>query len=658
MLTLDTLNVMLAVSEEGLIEEVVITLLASPQLAAFFEKFPKLRKAMTDDLPRWRDNLRQRFKETEVPPELTEEVAGYQQCQRLSTPQFIAQLQQTLTLLDNVHSPFASQARALVTDNPSFTPALHTLFLQRWRLSLVVQATALNQQLLDEEREQLLSEVQERMTLSGQLEQVLVENENAAGRLWDMSAGQLKRGDYQLIVKYGDFLAQQPELMKLAEQLGRSREARSVPKKDAPMETFRTLVREPSTVPEQVDGLQQSDDILRLLPTELSTLGMTELEYEFYRRLVEKELITYRLHGEAWREKISQRPVVHQDFDEQPRGPFIVCVDTSGSMGGFNEQCAKAFCLALMRVALADRRRCYIMLFSSEVVGYELTSPQGLEQAIRFLSQRFRGGTDLASCFRSIIERMQGGDWYDADAVVISDFIAQRLPDEVVNKVKEMQRVHQHRFHAVAMSAHGKPGIMRIFDHIWRLDTGLRSRRRSHVPAAARPHTAPDRYGTVATAAWSDETGQYHRRWSAAFHRAAAPGAIPVADDPHHRSRPADAAVLQHPRGSPLKRVQTHLPEPGSRPEYRHSDQHIRFRPLCSSHRNPAHGRRDVYHQTIFRQCRSGIPRQALWQSRVHGLWHPDPGNGSAIPDCEQSGSFPAGTVPDQTLCLRPLRSL
>jgi uncharacterized protein with von Willebrand factor type A (vWA) domain len=242
------------------------------------------------------------------------------------------------------------------------------------------------------------------------------------------------------------------------------------------METFRTLVREPATVPEQVDGLQQSDDILRLLPTELATLGITELEYEFYRRLVEKQLLTYRLHGESWREKISQRPVVHQDFDEQPRGPFIVCVDTSGSMGGFNEQCAKAFCLALMRVALADRRRCYIMLFSSEVVGYELTSEQGIEQAIRFLSQRFRGGTDIASCFRAIAERMQGGDWYDADAVVISDFIAQRLPDDVVTKVKSLQRDHQHRFHAVAMSQHGKPGIMRIFDHIWRFDTGLRSR--------------------------------------------------------------------------------------------------------------------------------------------------------------------------------------
>ena len=476
MLTLDALNALLAISEETIVEELIVALLASPQLAVFFEKFPKLRHVITEDVPRWREALKNHLKEAQVPPELTEEVLCYQQSQLLSTSQFIVQLPQILTLLDKLRSPFSAQANTMVKDNPTFTPALQTLFLQRWRLSLVVQTTAFNQQLLEGEREQLLSEVQERMTLSGQLEPILIENENAAGRLWDMSAGQIKRGDYQLIVKYGDFLTEQPELRQLAEQLGRSREAKSVPRKDAPMETFRMLVREPSTVPEQVDGLHQSDDILRLLPPELATLGITELEYEFYRRLVEKQLLTYRLHGEAWREKLSQRPVIHQDFDEQPRGPFIVCVDTSGSMGGFNEQCAKAFCLALMRVALADRRRCFIMLFSSEVVGYELTNQQGIEQAIRFLSQRFRGGTDIASCFRAIIERMQGGEWYDADAVVISDFIAQRLPDDVVNKVKELQRVHQHRFHAVAMSAHGKPGIMRIFDHIWRFDTGLRSR--------------------------------------------------------------------------------------------------------------------------------------------------------------------------------------
>lgn len=76
--------------------------------------------------------------------------------------------------------------------------------------------------------------------------------------------------------------------------------------------------------------------------------------------------------------------MTRQDFDEQPRGPFIVCVDTSGSMGGFNEQCAKAFCLALMRVALADNRRCFIMLFSSEVVHYELTCEGGWSRRSAF----------------------------------------------------------------------------------------------------------------------------------------------------------------------------------------------------------------------------------------------------------------------------------
>nr|MDI7687171.1 hypothetical protein [Cronobacter malonaticus] len=227
MLTADSLNLILAISEGELVEEIVIALLASPQLAVFFEKFPRLKHALTQDIPRWREQLKTRLKEAHVPPELEEEVIGYQKSQLLSTSQFIVQLPQISELLRRVGSPFADQAQRLIADNPHFTPALHTLFLQRWRLSLVVQATSFNQQLLEEEREQLLSEVQERMTLSGQLEQVLVENEDSAGRLWDMSDGKLRRGDYQLIVKYGDFLADQPELMQLAEQLGRSREAKS-----------------------------------------------------------------------------------------------------------------------------------------------------------------------------------------------------------------------------------------------------------------------------------------------------------------------------------------------------------------------------------------------------------------------------------------------
>ena len=37
MIPLDTLNVMLTISEEALIEDLIILLLASPQLAIFFD---------------------------------------------------------------------------------------------------------------------------------------------------------------------------------------------------------------------------------------------------------------------------------------------------------------------------------------------------------------------------------------------------------------------------------------------------------------------------------------------------------------------------------------------------------------------------------------------------------------------------------------------
>ena len=479
MISLDTLSLFLAVNENDLIEELVITLLASPQLAAFFEKFPRLKNALTRDLPHWKAEIVQQLKNTPVPEDLAAEFSRFQQSQLMSQHDFSAQLPELLSWLAQQHSPFAEKAQALVANNDALqlSNAQQTLFLQRWRLSLTLQTLTLNQQLLERERDKLLAELQQRLAMSGQLAPVLAgDDDAAAGRLWDLTRSSLQRGDYQLMVQYGDFLASQPELLKLAEQLGRSREAKAVLSYDAPLETFHQLVREPESVPEEVSGLHQSDDILRLLPPELATLGISELEMEFYRRLVEKRLLTYRLQGESWHDKVSLRPVSHQQHDEQPRGPFIVCVDTSGSMGGFNERCAKAFCLALLKVALADNRRCYIMLFAHEVIGYELTAADGISQAIRFLNQRFRGGTDLAACLDAVLQKMSGPLWADADAVILSDFIAQRLPDPIVKRVRDHQQQQLQRFHAVAMSDHGKPGIMRIFDHIWRFDTGLKSR--------------------------------------------------------------------------------------------------------------------------------------------------------------------------------------
>lgn len=480
MLSLETLDLLLTIAEDELLEGIIIDILATPQLIAFFNKFPAIRRALNHDLPRWKLQLKERIHQAIVPPTLAQEFYRYQQCQLESPNQFFHNLNDTLELLQQLMSPFYPQAQQLVDTadlpNHPLDGSFQTLFLQRWRISLILQATLLHHQLLEQDREQLMAELQEKLALSGALAPLLAENDTAAGKLWDMSKGQLQRADYQRLIEYGNFLQQQPELQKLAQQLGRSHEAKAVLQQDAQSEPFRVMVPVPAIQPEELSGIHQSDDILRLLPPELMTLGIEELEFEFYRRLLEKRLLSYRLQGDAWQEQILMRPINHQQQDQQPRGPFIVCVDTSGSMGGFNEHCAKAFCLALLRIALADNRRCYIMLFASQIVHYELTVASGIEQAVRFLGQHFRGGTDLAACLDATVTKMAENGWFDADAVIISDFIAQRLPDEVIKKVKLQQQIQQQRFHAVAMSVYGKPAIMRIFDHIWHFDTGLKSR--------------------------------------------------------------------------------------------------------------------------------------------------------------------------------------
>lgn len=484
MLALSALDLFLSINEGELLDDFILTLLASPQIALFLEKYPLFKKALLKRMPLIRQRLERILLETRVSPELATEFYLFQQGQLLSPGEFGNTLAPTLAQLERLSSPFYPEAANLaaaatfahVRPEDSFQP----LFLQRWRINLTLRAITLHHQLLDKERELLLDELAQQLAASGALAPLMVENEAAAGRLWDMTAAQRRREDYRQLVHYGEFLRRQPELRRLADQLGRSREAHAAAAAEAPQQWIRLRAREPMVQPEEVSGIHQSDDLLRLLPTELATLGIDELEYEFYRRLLEKRLLTYRLQNEDWRERVVKKSALGEQRQPRPRGPFIVCVDTSGSMGGFNEQCAKAFCLALMRIALADNRRCYITLFSTGMVSYELSALSGLEQAIRFLGQRFSGGTDLTACVSALADRLATPEWRDADAVVISDFIAQRLPEELVARIKQQQAQQLQRFHAVALSSLGKPGILKIFDHIWRFDTGLKNRLLRH----------------------------------------------------------------------------------------------------------------------------------------------------------------------------------
>lgn len=484
MISLDTLLNLLTLNDSINLNDFLATVLTAPQLVLLFEKSPKLKKMLQRELPQIEASLTQQLKNTPVPDNLAQEFAFYSQTLGLTYYPFTQQLQQTCQRLGALNSPFYEEAQSLLrqTEDEPLTPAQQSLFMQRWRMNLTLQALTLNDDLLEQHKQRLIEELKKQLAMSGFLAPLLDDDEEIShGRLWDLSKSSLQTGDSERLAEYSDFLHAQPQLNELAQKLGRSRESSAIAAENTPLGVEQIWQSQPSSFPEEVQGIHQSDDVLRLLPPELAALSLNELEIEFYRKLIEKRLLTYQLQGEDHQPIPKERPVIFQEQEQQPKGPFIVCVDTSGSMGGFNERCAKAFCLALLKIAFQENRRCFVMMFTQEIIHYELTAESGMPQLIRFLSQRFRGGTDLGHCLEEAVKKLQTDCWREADVVVISDFVAQRLNEKTQQQIREQQQAHQQRFHAVTLSDHGKPRLLSIFDFIWTFDTGLKSRLKRYL---------------------------------------------------------------------------------------------------------------------------------------------------------------------------------
>ena len=114
-------------------------------------------------------------------------------------------------------------------------------------------------------------------------------------------------------------------------------------------------------------------------------------------------------------------------------------------------------------------------MFSNEVVTFPVTKSTSLSTMLTFLSSSFRGGTDLQPVIEKSLELMNSAQYKNADTLVISDFIAQKLPTHVADKVRAI-KTKQNRYHAISLSSQGNPELMNIFDHVWRYSAGLTGR--------------------------------------------------------------------------------------------------------------------------------------------------------------------------------------
>ena len=194
-----------------------------------------------------------------------------------------------------------------------------------------------------------------------------------------------------------------PKLKEIAELAGRfRREARTV--------------QSNKKVPghDELSDIETGADLGRLIPAELMKLNNKYLKLEFARKMLERNLMQYKL----------------ESVEKKDRGPIIVCIDNSGSMRGAREVWSKAIALAMCQIAIDQKRAVEIIHFDNDVRRKDVFEPgkvdhtKLIESMLYFSGGGTNFGPPLGEAFRDIIEANENG-LGDADVIFITDGLAE-----------------------------------------------------------------------------------------------------------------------------------------------------------------------------------------------------------------------------------------
>jgi uncharacterized protein with von Willebrand factor type A (vWA) domain len=203
---------------------------------------------------------------------------------------------------------------------------------------------------------------------------------------------------------------------------------------------------------DEVSDIERGSDLGRVLPSELVKLTDPMLAVDFARAFVEGTLVQYRLHGR----------------ERQGRGPVVICVDSSGSMEGEREVWSKAVALALMQLALADKRRCRIVQFDDGVRRVDDFLPGRVDAAsvMAAMAPFFGGGTDFEEPLSKAMEAItEDTGLRRADVVLITDGEA-IVTDGFRASWAEAKRKHEVTVFAVAIGGTVPAVLHQVADHV------------------------------------------------------------------------------------------------------------------------------------------------------------------------------------------------
>jgi uncharacterized protein with von Willebrand factor type A (vWA) domain len=348
---------------------------------------------------------------------------------------------------------------------------LKEFFLEHWDELLIKKQTLWELELIDQERKKFCKDLYSRIEELKKLQEVLEPFTNELGRLWDMTKGSWQAVNLDILKRYAELLKNDKSLKELANMLGKMQEA----EKEFEEELFKNIQMKPEwkvnhASKSDLIGVYESDDISSLLPSETALLADETLQTVFFKKFAEKKLQTFEYQARILGYKEGELQDSRKKEKEVEKGPFIICVDTSGSMHGSPETVAKTLCFAILKIAIRDNRKCYLISFSTGIETLNLTDlKNSLDKIISFLSMSFHGGTDASPAMKEALKMLSNQDYKKADIVLVSDFVMPPFDKETHDHI-QLAKENKTKFHSLVIGNSQNSATIKDFDNNWIYD--------------------------------------------------------------------------------------------------------------------------------------------------------------------------------------------
>jgi len=237
---------------------------------------------------------------------------------------------------------------------------------------------------------------------------------------------------YQRMLPFEQVMKRNPCIQELARLLGKKHREQQKYDSLSGVDKKMLLRHSPHS---DITGVTLGNDLNSLLPIEYCYLAEDSLRTVFMERYAEKRLQMFDYKSNE------KDPVQDDKHKVSGQGPYIICVDTSGSMQGDRELLSKSAILAIAQLTERTHRKCYVINFSDEAVSLLIEDlGRDMPKLAEFLNKRFDGGTDIEPALREATHIINGNDFRESDIVLISDFEMPPLSRDLQEQMKQIKR--------------------------------------------------------------------------------------------------------------------------------------------------------------------------------------------------------------------------